>query len=534
MKRPSLLVLVAATTLSTAAAASFTVTKTADSGAGSLRQAILDANGAPGTDTIVFAIPASDSNCDPTTHVCTITPVTALPAITGAVVIDGYTQPGALMNTLAVGNNAVLLIQLSGGSVSSGAGLLITAGNSTVRGLVINGFSTNGITLQTGGNNVICGDFIGTDPAGVVAKPNDLGVDIIDSANNLIGGPAPPIVSARNLLSGNTTAQVVIESGATSNQVEGSYIGPNAGGNTSLSSAGQRSVGIIVRGANNTIGGTAAGAGNLISGNANEGIFLNIAQGTKIVGNCIGTDAHCTGANSNGIGGVDGVGAVSIGGGSDNVVGGTLNAGLNVISGNTGAGIEEAVLVDGSGNTVRGNFIGVGSSGSALGNSGPGILIQGGSDNAVGGVGLEEGNFIGFNDLGIEIRQTLGTTVMNNAVLSNSIFSSSTGLGIDLHTGFNADGVTPNDPCDADLGPNNFQNFPVITSAISAGGSTTIQGSLDSTANTTFRIEFFSNAVCNSSGNGEGKTFSALPMSRPMLRATAVFRSRWRPRRRRE
>lgn len=154
----------------------------------------------------------------------------------------------------------------------------------------------------------------------------------------------------------------------------------------------------------------------------------------------------------------------------------------------------------------RGNFIGPGSSGSALGNAGPGILVQGGSDNAVGGTGLGEGNIIGFNALGIEIRQ-IGTNVVNNAVLSNSIFSSTSGLGIDLHTGFSADGVTPNDECDADSGANNFQNFPVITSATSSGGNTTIEGSLDSTADTTFRIEFFSSEACNSSGSGEGQTF---------------------------
>jgi hypothetical protein len=525
MKRLPILLLVGALWLQTIAAASFSVITSADSGVGSLRQAILAANGAAGADTITFAIPDSDPNCDPTTHVCTITPVTSLPTITGVVVIDGYTQPGTSMNTLEVGDDAVLRIELNGAN-AVGPGLLITAGDSTVRGLVVNGFSGSGILLQTGGSNIISGSFIGTDAAGAVAKPNDVGVEIIDSANNLIGGAlqiaptptpsathrstltAPLTPGVRDLLSGNTTAQVLIESGATGNQVEGNYIGPNAAGNTTLSSAGQRAVGIIVRGANNIIGGIALGTGNLISGNANEGIFLNLAQGTRIQGNLIGTDGQGSSANSNGIGGVDGVAAVSIGGGSDNVVGGAINAGRNIISGNTGPGIEEAVLVDGSGNTVSGNLIGAGIFfGTDLGNSGPGILVQAGSDNALGGAGGGEGNIIAFNDVGIEIRQAGGTTVMNNAILSNSIFSSSSGLGIDLYNGFSADGVTPNDPCDDDLGPNNFQNFPVITSATSSGISTTIDGTLNSTANTTFRIEFFSSAGCNSSGNGEGQTF---------------------------
>src|SRR5690349_24377722 len=80
------------------APAVFTVTGTADTGAGSLRQAILDANAAPGADTIQFAIPGSG--------VQTIRPATLFPVITDAVTIDGYTQPGASPNTLTVGTNA--------------------------------------------------------------------------------------------------------------------------------------------------------------------------------------------------------------------------------------------------------------------------------------------------------------------------------------------------------------------------------------------------------------------------------------------
>src|SRR5205823_6177876 len=128
---------------------------TNDSGAGSLRQAITDANANTGTDTIAFNIAGAG--------VHTITPTTALPVITAPVIIDGYTQPGASMNTLANGDNAVLLIELDGtnaGGVISG--LTITAGSSTVRGLVINRFTNHGIDLQTNGGNVVTGNFIGT------------------------------------------------------------------------------------------------------------------------------------------------------------------------------------------------------------------------------------------------------------------------------------------------------------------------------------------------------------------------------------
>src|SRR5262249_2061830 len=136
----------------------FSVLNTADSGTGSLRQAITDANstanvgGVP--DRIEFNIPGAG--------VHTISPASALPAITDAVTIDGYTQPGASPNTLNVGDNAVLLIELNGANVSSG--LIITGGGSTIRGLVINRFGSqgdDGVVLLKSDSNVIAGNFIG-------------------------------------------------------------------------------------------------------------------------------------------------------------------------------------------------------------------------------------------------------------------------------------------------------------------------------------------------------------------------------------
>src|SRR5205085_1151647 len=113
-------------------------------GAGSLRQAMLDANAEPGTETICFNISGSG--------VHTIRPASQLPTITAPVVIDGYTQPGATVNTLAAGDNAVILIELDG-SLFSGApsakGLQITASapGCTIRGLAINRFGEMGIRL---------------------------------------------------------------------------------------------------------------------------------------------------------------------------------------------------------------------------------------------------------------------------------------------------------------------------------------------------------------------------------------------------
>lgn len=172
-------------------AAPFTVVNTSDSGTGSLRQAILNANGNTGADTIGFNIPASDPNCDPTTHVCTVTLASSLPAITDPVTIDGYTQPGTSVNTQANSDNAVLRIEINGNGKD---GFVITGGSSTIRGLVINrcggvSFTDAGITLRSG-NNVIEGNFIGTDPTGETAEPNVFsgGVLVSTGASNLIGG----------------------------------------------------------------------------------------------------------------------------------------------------------------------------------------------------------------------------------------------------------------------------------------------------------------------------------------------------------
>ncbi|HEY0350316.1 MAG TPA: hypothetical protein VGC60_19425, partial [Pyrinomonadaceae bacterium] len=160
-------------------AATFHVTTTTDNNnnasptAGSLRKAIVDANANPGTDTIDFNISGGG--------VHTFSLMTPLPTITDPVVIDGYTQPGASVNTLAKGDNAVLLIEITGSNplnLSGSDGLVITAGSSTITGLVINGFSgTNvynagGIRVSGSGGNVIAGNFIGTNASGTAKIPN--------------------------------------------------------------------------------------------------------------------------------------------------------------------------------------------------------------------------------------------------------------------------------------------------------------------------------------------------------------------------
>ena len=229
----------------------FTVTNTNDSGAGSLRQAILGANANAGqNDTIVFNIPGAG--------VHTISPTSALPDITDSVNILGYTQPGASHNTLANGDNAVLLIELDGTNIPNAPTLLInTGGSSIVRGLVINrNPSAEGIRITGGGGHLISGNFIGTNAAGTAASANSSnGILILDSSNNTVGGTFP---GARNVISGNGNDGVQITgSAATGNIVLGNLLGTNAAGTAALGNA-FNGVRITNSATNTTVGGIAA------------------------------------------------------------------------------------------------------------------------------------------------------------------------------------------------------------------------------------------------------------------------------------
>ena len=468
----------------------FTVTNTNDSGPGSLREAILGANANAGqNDTIVFNIPGQG--------VHTISPTSALPDITDSVNILGYTQPGASHNTLADGDNAVLLIELDGTNIPNAPTLLINTGGSTaVRGLVINrNPSAEGIRITGGGGHLISGNFIGTNATGIDAAANSSnGILILDSSNNTVGGTFP---GARNVISGNGNDGVQITgSAATGNIVLGNLLGTNAAGTAALGNA-FNGVRITNSATNTTVGGTAAGAKNVLSGNGFNGVLVQASAANNIVqGNFIGTDAAGAAAVPNLF-----VGVNIFGPGGSNIIGGASTAERNVISGNDNDGgviIQSASL----NNVIKGNFIGVAADGvSALGNTGAnarGVTIIGSSNNnAIGGTAAGEGNVIAFNALeGVAIGSTSsGTGIQGNLVFSNG------NLGIDL----NIDGVTANDTGDPDTGANNLQNFPVLTSATNSGGVTTIQGTLNSTPNTTFRLEFFANTACDASGNGEGQ-----------------------------
>lgn len=247
------------------APAIFTVSNTNDAGLGSLRQAILNANGAAGTDEIRFSIGGGG--------VQTIRPTSALPNVEQPTIIDGTTQPGYA---------GTPLIELDGSLAGASAvGLSIAGGNSIVRGLVVNRFDATGISVFWGGGNLIAGNFLGTDPTGTQARPNRYTGIIVYSDNNTIGGTTP---ADRNVISGNDYVGLQFYGTfATGNRVQGNFIGTDATGTTALGNAW---LGVRIDGGaqNNTVGGTAAGAGNRIAYNPRGGVIV-ADEGT--VGNTI-------------------------------------------------------------------------------------------------------------------------------------------------------------------------------------------------------------------------------------------------------
>ena len=472
----------------------FNVTTTNDSGVGSLRWALQTANTTAGLNIITFNIPGSGIH--------TIAPLSPFADITEPVYIDGYSQPGSSPNTNGpeLGSNAVLLIELNGSNISPSLGgtcLSIRNGNSTIRGLVINRANI-GIWLFLGSNNVVEGNFIGTDPSGTIALGNAYGIDVETvGSNTRIGGTAP---AARNVISGNTSDGIafgVMGGGGSTHLVQGNLIGTNAAGTAALGNG--KGIALSYYTTNVLVGGTTPGSQNVISGNG-YGVSIGSGLGdphvshNRIEGNLIGTDATGTVALGNTQHGITIVTP-------SNTVGGATPEARNVISGNGAYGVY---LFSADSNVIQGNDIGTNITGDApIGNHTGGIYLVG-NDVKIGGMSSGEGNTIAFNGTspthpGIEV---LGSS-LRDAILGNSMFAN-TGLAIDL----GGDGVTPNDSCDVDtLVANNHQNYPVLTSALPAIGNTIVQGTFNSRPNSLFRVECFATPAPDSTGYGEGKVF---------------------------
>jgi uncharacterized repeat protein (TIGR01451 family) len=462
--------------LITAAAATFTVINTNDSGAGSLRDAIFAANANPGADIINFSIPGAGTK--------TIKPTIPLPSINGTVTIDGTTQsPGSATPPVEIDGSLAPV---------SSKGLIVGAASCVIRGLVVNGFDGNGIEITSSSNVRIEGNFLGTNADGTGSKANgETGVMVNVGDNNVIGGTT---TSARNIISGNSSGGVSLLNSAAGNFIQNNYIGTDKTGVADLGNGGDGitlvsgNAGVI----NSIIG--SPGAGNVISGNTGFGVqFFGVGTGNLIQANMIGADVTGSVAIGNS-------GGVAITNAASNTVGGTAAGAGNVISGNNGNGVRvnSATAIN---NRVQGNFIGTALNGSSpLANGSDGVyVLNSASGTSIGGAGGSGGNTIAFNG-GNGVLIETGTA---NSILSNSIFSNA-GLGIDLAPV----GLTPNDAGDADSGANTLQNFPVLSAAASlGGGSISIQGTLNSTASTTFTLQFFASDSCDSSGNGEGRLY---------------------------
>jgi hypothetical protein len=412
--------------------------------------------------------------------------------------ISGNSGDGIFISDEGSGNlvigNYIGTNSLGNAAIGNGEnGVHIRGGNNTIGGNapgarnLISGNSGSGINLQpTGTNNLVQGNYIGTDASGTEALGNGGGV--FTSEGNTIGGTMP---GARNIISGNSGSGISL---GDNNLVQGNYIGTDVSGTVDLGNNGDGIEG-FESADRNTIGGATPEARNIISGNDGNGILIAEDSCENLMqGNYIGTDI--TGTTSLGNEG-DGISLDNIA--DNNTIGGTMPEARNLISGNGGTGIR---IANSRVNLVQGNFIGTDINGTAnLGNNANGIRIDpGASNNTIGGIAVGASNIIAFNNLdGVNI---LDTGSINNPILGNAIFSNG-GLGIDL----DPDGVTDNDSGDEDTGANNRQNFPVLTSAITGNGTITVAGVLNSTPSTSFRIELFANSACDPALYGEGETF---------------------------
>jgi hypothetical protein len=365
----------------------YTVTSAHDSGAGTLRTAILRANRHAGLDSIVFDIPGSG--------VHTISLKSPLPAITSPLYIGGGTQHGS---------SGTPLIELNGAGAGKKAnGLVISVfqkptplfppssgAGSIIDGLAINRFGGAGIKISTAGGNTVYGCFIGTDPSGTIARGNKgPGILITDSSTNTIRGRF--FASPGDLISGNAGGGIVIQgSNSAGNVVAQTYIGTTVSGFAPLPNT---SYGVLITGAahGNTIGGTFVTDPDVISCNGFSNVELTgAATGNLVTGNHIGVNASGTAVLAGNVSGV------TIDGAPANTVGGTTAAARNVIAG----GADDVTIENSgaTGNLVEGNYLGTDWTGSVTvegsATASVGVLIKGASSNTIGGTLAVAGNLI--------------------------------------------------------------------------------------------------------------------------------------------
>jgi hypothetical protein len=492
-------------------AATITVTTSADDltpndGSVSLREAMTAINAgndlgdpditaqSPGTfgtnDQIHFSIAGGGLH--------TVTLTAPLPLLVKAMAIDGYTQPGASANTLNVGDNAVLTIRVDQNGQGNVLFLSTGSDGTTIRGLAVVNTSGNVFDVRSS-NNVIAGNFIGIDTNGISISGSGTAVTISNGiTGNVVGGGTP---ADRNVMASSNGDVVDTVGDAT---ILGNYINTVAAGNAAIGSVVNA---IDVGGGNVIIGGTGVNDGNVIGQWNGGGIDVRVQNifiplnSVTILGNRIGVDVTGTFKLN---GGQSGVSLSNGNPGYVAVIGGSAAGAGNIISGASVTGISMNGSNDGP-VTIQGNKIGTDAAGvNAIQNLQSGICVGSGGSGQIGGVNPGEGNIIAYSGTnGV----TIGGGISGWSIRGNSIFLNQ-GLGISLGGRCDLQAVpTANDAGDADTGPNNQQNFPVITQASVNGLLITIGGTLNSTPFTSFNIDFFSSASCDASGNGEGKTY---------------------------
>ena len=431
----------------------YLVTNNADSGAGSWRQAITNSNATPGSpqNEIDFQITGGNN---------VITLASPLPAITAPVWLNGTTQSGYVASPLVQINGYGLSIGAGGSKVtaldivSTNSGALITlsqAGSDTVQGCWLGldltgttavGNSQYGIYMNNVGSSLIggttaqqrnvisgntgntnspgiylmglnatqdtfIGNYIGTNATGTAAVGNEIGIDLESQAtHDTIGGTA---AGDGNLISGNASRGILIGGACNNNLIQGNNIGLDVTGTTALSTTSFAAVD-LEQVTNNIIGGTAAGARNILSGHQ-YGVYIlgfggNSGQLNTIQGDYIGTDITGTVAIGNSIAGVYLQSQL-------NTIGGTTAAARNIISGNT-VGITDAF----TSNTIQGNWIGLSSAGTALPNVNG--VVTSGSGVTIGGTTAGSGNVISGNTGNGVVVGFAGTTILGNLIGTNS------------------------------------------------------------------------------------------------------------------
>jgi hypothetical protein len=465
----------------------YTVTSTADSGVGTLRQAILDANTNPGADTIAFNIVGSG--------VHTIAVASALPTITGPTTVDGYTQPGSSANTnpTSMGLNTVLQIEIDCSAVGATNCLKVAADDVTIKGLVMNRAPQYEIdVLDTHQNFVLEGCFLGTDPSGTqIPAPFHGSLRFNQNhTNGRVGGTTP---AARNLIGVDNGAGLLLAVGPPGfidGLVAGNLIGTDVSGKHPIGLGGAKGINIL-GGTNTVIGGTSTDARNVINGgiNVGSGTPPTGATGNFIRGNYIGIDVtgtitftchnECIRLNDNA-----------------NTVGGSAPGAGNRIGGSDSSGIF--VQQSSSGSVIQGNFIGTDETGTVrIPNPTYGIRVyQATGGVTIGGINPGEGNVIsnsGTAGVGVEISGL--ATIRGNSIFDNASANPTYGLGIDLLEG-TVPGVTFNDAGDADTGSNGLQNYPFITSVVYGASTTTVNGTLSSAPSTIYDVDFYGNPLC--------------------------------------